>query len=77
MTARPVLRVVLLYACDQECTNAKRLDDRTPEFCTVKPNIFNIITALFSLTYQNVYQFTRIEQREPENGEVEVTPELW
>jgi hypothetical protein len=74
VTARPVLGVALLYACDQECTDAKRLDARTPGRSNFKRwslIFFIIITALFFLTYKNVYELTRTEERAPENVEVQ------
>jgi hypothetical protein len=46
-----------LVLVGQGCTNPGRLVVLATEFYPVAPNIFSIITAVFSpLTYKNVYQ---------------------
>jgi len=48
-----------------------------PNFKRWRLIFFNIITALYSITYKNVYQLTSTEERAPENGKVhKVTPEF-
>ena len=41
---------------------------RATKFCTVKPNIFNVIIVLFFITHKNICSFTGNERKAPGNN---------
>jgi len=54
-----------LVVTRQECRISGNLVARATNFCTVKPNIFSLIIALFFPTHKNVGLFTGNEQKAP------------